>query len=118
MSDFPRRNRIDLLTPEELAIYNLIQEIEKLGADVRLTNTINHLSNAKNSLADFVDGEPVKPKKHIQEKIDELITKLKDVNDDLEICKDVTLAQFNIDLLLSAQNNIDGAIINLEETDY
>lgn len=52
----PRRSRLDLNTPAELAIFNAMQEVEKAGADVRLTEAIILLDKAKNAVADFVDG--------------------------------------------------------------
>lgn len=52
---FPRRNRLDLNTPAEKAIYNAMQEVEKVGADPKLTNVIVMLVKAKNLLSDFVD---------------------------------------------------------------
>ncbi len=56
-----RRNRLDLNTPAEKAIYDAIQEVEKAGADVRLTEAVNLLSKARGLVADYVDKvEPVK----------------------------------------------------------
>lgn len=52
----PRRNRLDLNTPAELAIYNAIQEVEKIVADKRLTNAVIALQEAKNLVGDFIDG--------------------------------------------------------------
>jgi len=59
MSDntFPRRSRLDLCTPAEVAIYNAMQEVEKVGADVRLTDAVNLLSQAKDKVADYVDEQ-------------------------------------------------------------
>ena len=58
MNEIPRRNRLDLMSPAELAIYNAQQEVEKAGADVRLTDATILLSQARNKVADFVDGSP------------------------------------------------------------
>ncbi len=55
-----RRNRIDLNTPAEKAIYDAMQEIEKAGADVRLTEAIMLLSKAKELVGDFVDNIEIK----------------------------------------------------------
>lgn len=55
-NEFPRRCRLDLLTPAELAIVNAVDEVEKVGADVRLTNAVIKLGEARNFVADFVDG--------------------------------------------------------------
>lgn len=55
MPDIPRRIRLDLMTPEELAIYNMIGEIEKLGAHPLLTDVVVLLAEARSKLADWVD---------------------------------------------------------------
>ncbi len=57
MTEIPRRNRLDQMTPAELAIYNAMQEVEKAGADVRLTEAVILLGKAKDKVADFVDGK-------------------------------------------------------------
>jgi hypothetical protein len=57
MNEIPRRIRIDLFTPAELAIYNAQQEVEKAGADVRLTKASILLSQAREAVADFVDDK-------------------------------------------------------------
>lgn len=57
-NEIPRRNRLDLNTPAEIAIYNAMQEVEKVGADVRLTEVVTLLAKAKNILSNYVDGEP------------------------------------------------------------
>ena len=44
------------MTPAERSIYDAIQEIEKVGADTRLTNAVVKLSEAKDCVADFIDG--------------------------------------------------------------
>jgi hypothetical protein len=51
----PRRIRIDLMQPSELAILNAVNEVEKIGADVRLTKAVNLLHKARELIADFVD---------------------------------------------------------------
>lgn len=53
---FPRRNMINKMTPAELSIYNATQEVEKIGADVRLTEAIVLLTKARELVADFVDA--------------------------------------------------------------
>ena len=55
-TDFPRRNRLDLNTPAEKAIYNAMQEVEKAGADPKLTDLVIMLGKAKDLLSDFVDN--------------------------------------------------------------
>ncbi len=57
MKDFPRRQRIDRATPAEAAIRSAIHEVEKMGADVRLTDAVVLLAAALDSAADYTDGE-------------------------------------------------------------
>ena len=54
-NEFPRRSRLDLCEPAEKAIYNAMQEVEKMGADVKLTDAIIKLQEAKELVADFID---------------------------------------------------------------
>lgn len=53
--NLPRRIRIDQSVPAELAIRNAVDEIEKMGADVRLTNAQVLLEKARELVADYVD---------------------------------------------------------------
>lgn len=55
--DLPRRIRMDLWTPAEKAIHNALQEVEKIGADVKLTNAGAKLLEAQRLVADFVDSK-------------------------------------------------------------
>lgn len=50
-----RRNRLDLMKPSELAIYNAMQEVEKIGASEKLTEAIILLGKAKDLVSDFID---------------------------------------------------------------
>jgi hypothetical protein len=52
-----RRNKVYLNTPAELAIYNAMQEVEKLGASEKLTKAITALSEAKELVGDVVDEQ-------------------------------------------------------------
>lgn len=52
----PRRARLDQFTPAEKAIYDAVQAIEAMAADVRLTDAVVLLQAARDSVADFVDG--------------------------------------------------------------
>lgn len=61
MNTIPRRAIIDQNTPAELAIHNAIQEVEKMGCDVRLTKAVILLSEAKDLIADVVDEGLKKP---------------------------------------------------------
>lgn len=56
MNEIPRRSRIDLMTPAELAIRNALMAVEDVGADIRLTQAVTLLSAAQTRLADFIDG--------------------------------------------------------------
>ena len=56
-NNVPRRARLDLNTPAEKAIFDAMQEVEKLPADVKLTEAVNLLSKAKDLVSDFVDAE-------------------------------------------------------------
>lgn len=52
---YPRRLREDLMKPAELAIHNAAHEVEKLPADVRLTEAVVLLGKAKDLVSDFID---------------------------------------------------------------
>lgn len=56
-NEIPRRSRIDLNTPAEKAIYDAMQEVEKLPADVKLTEAVTLLAKAKDLVSDFVDAK-------------------------------------------------------------
>lgn len=53
----PRRSRLDLNTPAELAITNAMQEVEKAGCHTMLTDAINLLQKAKDCVSDYVDAK-------------------------------------------------------------
>lgn len=55
--NIPRRARLDQMTPAELAITKAMEEVEKLGADEKLTAAVVQLGNARDKVADFVDGK-------------------------------------------------------------
>lgn len=55
-NEVPRRARLDLNTPAEIAIRGAIHGVEVAGADVRLTDAVVLLGAALDSVADFVDG--------------------------------------------------------------
>lgn len=55
---FPRRNRIDLNTPAELAIRKAIESVEEAGCHELLTDAVNLLDEAREKVADFVELEP------------------------------------------------------------
>lgn len=53
--NIPRRINILENTPAELAIRNAINEVEKVGADIKLTQSVILLSEALNKLSDYID---------------------------------------------------------------
>lgn len=55
-NEVPRRNRLDLNTPAEIAINNALQEVEKLPPHTITTEVVLMLSVAKNRLADYVES--------------------------------------------------------------
>lgn len=57
----PRRICLDKMTPAENAIREAVIAVEAAGADVRLTNAVILLQAAREHVADFVDGVPVRP---------------------------------------------------------
>ena len=57
MNDFPRKIQLQLNERSELAIRNAVNEVEKMGADVRLTNAVVLLSQALDIVADFIDNK-------------------------------------------------------------
>lgn len=56
-NEIPRRSRLDLNTPAERAIFDAMQEVEKAGCDVKLTDAVNFLDKARNLVADYVDEQ-------------------------------------------------------------
>lgn len=58
VNGFPRRSNLDLNEPVELAIRNAINEVEKVGADVKLTEAVILLDQALNKVSDYIDEQP------------------------------------------------------------
>jgi hypothetical protein len=52
-----RRNKIWLMTTAEKAIYNAVVEVEKVGADEKLTEAVSLLEKARNLVADFIENK-------------------------------------------------------------
>ncbi len=50
-----RRIQLDHFEPSEIAIYNAMQEVEKIGADLRLTQAVTLLAEARNLVADYIE---------------------------------------------------------------
>jgi len=67
MSNILRRHNLNELSPAEIAFRNAMAEVEKLGADERLTDAIILLDKAKNKVADFIDGVETPKIKVVQE---------------------------------------------------
>lgn len=57
MPDFPARARLDKITDPEAHIYNVIQEVEHLGAHPLLTDCVTLLGQAKDKLADWLERD-------------------------------------------------------------
>jgi hypothetical protein len=55
--NFPRRNCIDANHAAELAIRAAIDAVEGLGADPLLTDAITKLGEAKDRVADWLEGK-------------------------------------------------------------
>ena len=53
---FPRRNRVDLFTPAETAIYTAQHAVEDAGASIALTNACVLLAKAREYVADHVES--------------------------------------------------------------
>jgi hypothetical protein len=56
-NNIPRRNRLDLLYSAEKHILDSVSEVEKLPADVRLTDAVILLQQAREKVADFIESE-------------------------------------------------------------
>lgn len=56
-NNVPRRFREDLLLPIEKQLLDCVREIEKLPADVRLTDAVNIVLCAKDKVADFIESD-------------------------------------------------------------
>jgi len=52
-----RRNNLQLFTPTEMKIYEAIDMIEKMGADIRLTDAQMLLGEAKDQVSDYIDEQ-------------------------------------------------------------
>jgi hypothetical protein len=56
---FTRRASMWLWVPAERMIYDAVQEVERMGADVALTDAVILLGKARDRVADFVDRAKV-----------------------------------------------------------
>lgn len=52
-----RRRRLDLHTPAEKAIHDAMQKVEEMEPDIRLTEAVNHLMEAQERVADYIDEQ-------------------------------------------------------------
>lgn len=66
----PRRIRLDLLTPAELAVYEAVQAVERLPAHPALTEVVCTLQTARERLADYVDAARKQPEPIRREMLD------------------------------------------------
>jgi hypothetical protein len=68
--NIPRRIRFDLFTPAEKAIQDAVQAVEAAGCDPRLTRAVILLGQARDAVADYVDGVDSPPDlAHSEEKL-------------------------------------------------
>ena len=51
-----RRNDMIQMCEAELKIMAAMEAVEKMAGDVRLTDAVNLLASARDSVADFIDG--------------------------------------------------------------
>lgn len=56
MDSIPRRVRMDLMVHAELAICHAVDVVEEMPADVRLTDAVILLAEAREKIADYVDN--------------------------------------------------------------
>jgi hypothetical protein len=62
----PRRARLDRMTHAEREILAAVAAVERVGADVRLTDAVVLLQAARESVADYVDGV-VEKRRYVRE---------------------------------------------------
>lgn len=55
MKNIPRRCRLNLMVPAELAIHQIIEDVEKWGSHSCLTEAVVLLQQAKDKISDYVD---------------------------------------------------------------
>ena len=60
MGNIPRRIRHDLFTPAEVAITKAMEAVESAGCDVRLTEAVTLLEEARVKVSAFIDEELTK----------------------------------------------------------
>jgi hypothetical protein len=58
VTEIPRRADMRRWCAAERAIYDAMQAVESMPADIRLTAAVTKLGEAFNSVADFVDSQP------------------------------------------------------------
>lgn len=63
LDSIPRRARLDLNTPAELAIRRAMDAVEAVGADPLLTDAVILLDQARQKVADYVDRAPKQAKR-------------------------------------------------------
>jgi hypothetical protein len=59
---FPRRVRLDLLTPVEKQISDAVYSVEKMESDTRLTEASLLMQKAQNLVSDYIDEQLTKVK--------------------------------------------------------
>lgn len=59
----PRRICKSYWTPAEQAVQDAVDLVERLGADVRLTEAVNLLAAARAKIADYVESKQYEPER-------------------------------------------------------
>ncbi len=57
-TDWPRRNSIGHFTAVEKAIYEITAAVEAMGGSASLTKAVCSLQDARNAIADHLEGVP------------------------------------------------------------
>lgn len=52
-----RKNTLTLMSTSEIKIYEAVNEVEKIGADVRLTKAITLMQQARDLVAEVIDEQ-------------------------------------------------------------
>lgn len=68
-NEIPRRIQLEHMTHAERAIYDAVQVVEAAGCDVRLTEAVILLQQARDKVADFVDGVHRSPKPDVLQQV-------------------------------------------------
>jgi predicted transcriptional regulator len=73
-NEIPRRNRLDMLFPSELAVWKAKQAVEELGCHPLLTEAVILLGQAQDKVSDYVDAEKLNQSKAMNPVEDDELT--------------------------------------------